>query len=192
MGKTYTPASVGVFLFLASLTLQILHNVLSQLVLVGFVVVAELHEAVEFLMGYLEGYISVLAGKGAMVFAAVKLNFVHAAVVVICILVLKFLHTYFGLAVFLGEHVLVAGVTTFEVGPLVHLRKLYADATYHAALVGHGIDMAILVTGKFAFQHRYAVFCAYGHISFGLELEGKRLQGSFHRDALKLHVFGLG
>ena len=84
-GKTYTPASVGVFLFLAPLTLQILHNVLSQLVLVGFVVVAELHEAVEFLMYYLEGYISVLAGKGAMVFAAVKLNFAHAAAVVICI-----------------------------------------------------------------------------------------------------------
>nr|DAQ01250.1 MAG TPA: hypothetical protein [Caudoviricetes sp.] len=159
-GKTYTPASVGVFLFLALLTLQILHNVLSQLVLVGFVVVAELHEAVEFLMGYLEGYISVLAGKGAMVFAAVKLNFAHAAAVVICILVLKFLHTYFGLAVFLGEHVLVAGVAAFEVGPLVHLGELYADATYHAALVGHGIDMAILVTGKFAFQHRYAVFGA--------------------------------
>ena len=45
-GKTYTPASVGVFLFLVSLTLQILHNVLSQLVLVGFVVVAELYVAV--------------------------------------------------------------------------------------------------------------------------------------------------
>lgn len=133
---------------------------MSQLVLVGFVVVAELHEAVEFLMGYLEGYISVLAGKGAVVFAAVKLNFVHAAVVVICILVLKFLHTYLGLAVFLGEHVLVAGVAAFEVTPLVHFGELYADTAYHATLVGHGIDMTILVTGKFAFQHRYAVFGA--------------------------------
>ena len=133
---------------------------MSQLVLVGFVVVAELHEAVEFLMGYFEGYISVLAGKGAMVFAAVKLNFVHAAVVVICILVLKFLHTYFGLAVFLGEHVLIAGVAAFEIGPLVHLRKLYADTAYHAALVGHGIDMAILVAGKLAFQHQHYVFGA--------------------------------
>ena len=165
---------------------------MSQLVLVGFVVVAELHEAVEFLMYYLEGYISVLAGKGAMVFAAVKLNFAHAAAVVICKLALKFLHTYFGLAVFLGEHVLIAGVAAFEIGPLVHLRKLYADTAYHATFVGHGLDMAILVTGKFAFQHRYAVFGAYGHISFGIEFEGKRLQGSFHRDALKLHVFGLG
>lgn len=133
---------------------------MSQLVLVGFVVVAELHVAVEILLGYLEGYISVLADKDAVVFTTVKFYFVHAVVVVFDILVLKFLHTYFGLAVFLGEHVLVAGVAAFEVTPLVHLRKLYADTAYHATLVGHGIDMAILVTGKFAFQHRYAVFGA--------------------------------
>lgn len=133
---------------------------MSQLVLVGFVVIAELHEAVEFLVGYLEGYFSVLAGKGAVVFAAVKLNTVYAEVVVFDILVLKFLHTFFGLAVFLGEHVLIAGVATFEVAPLVHLREFYADTAYHATLVGHGIDMAILVTGKFAFQHRHTVFGA--------------------------------
>lgn len=131
--------------------LKIIHNLFSQLFLVGVIEVTEHNIACKALMGYFQLYFAIISVKDAIIFASVHFQFILFRAVIIDIIVLEIFYTIFRVSIFFLEHGFVVGITAFQISPLIHSWEYNGNFTDHSAFISHCTNGAVFVTGKFTF-----------------------------------------